>query len=454
MTASSTQNYADIAYEAYEDLKINTTDLDKLVIIPENSEHKYFVHLKESDPVTGFQAYLLEKAGPDGRHTGEFVTAFRGSESGKDWQGNMHALATGHHPQIEKAMAFAKEAQENAMHFALQQNLPYSMTNVGHSLGGAEAQVACLVNGAPTVTFNPLPATLLKDAHGEPFRFPADAPIQNHVMGLDIASAIAPAALPGETIMYARTKDTRILKLSDYNSNAENDPYAVIVLDTLTKTSHSMNHFVGENSVLGAQRYLVEKDSPKFNMITEWRNDAQKEFQDIQKGKTFHYLEKFFTFVDGKYEGNDRKVEEEFNRQNPPVENKPESKSTESISISPQAQRFAQQCEEKLIALCNEKGIAADSPQDFKNIAMALTVKGVENQMTRVDKMAFGEGTMLHILSYEPHAKIAAVSANDVVNIPMVESMAKIQQTEQQYAQFAQERQMSLNQSQQHGISL
>lgn len=85
---------------------------------------------------------------------------------------------------------------------------------------------------------------------------------------------------------------------------------------------------------------------------------------------------------------------------------------------------------------------------------MALTVKGVENQMTRVDKMAFGEGTMLHILSYEPHAKIAAVSANDVVNIPMVESMAKIQQTEQQYVQFAQERQMSLNQSQQHGISL
>ena len=43
---------------------------------------------------------------------------------------------------------------------------------------------------------------------------------------------------------------------------------------------------------------------------------------------------------------------------------------------------------------------------------------------------------------------------NDVVNIPITESMAKIQQIEQQQTQLAQERQVSQSQSQQHGISL
>ena len=85
---------------------------------------------------------------------------------------------------------------------------------------------------------------------------------------------------------------------------------------------------------------------------------------------------------------------------------------------------------------------------------MAMTAQGIKNQMTKVDKMDFGEGTMLHILSYEPHAKTASVSANDAVNVPMNESMAKIQQTEQQYAQLVQERQMSRNQSQNYGMSL
>ncbi len=40
----------------------------------------------------------------------------------------MHALATGHHPQIEVAMAFTDKAQKEAKDFALQQKLPYSMT--------------------------------------------------------------------------------------------------------------------------------------------------------------------------------------------------------------------------------------------------------------------------------------------------------------------------------------
>ena len=85
---------------------------------------------------------------------------------------------------------------------------------------------------------------------------------------------------------------------------------------------------------------------------------------------------------------------------------------------------------------------------------MALTAKALEHQMTKVDKMDFGKGDMLYILSNQPHAVLASVAANDVVNIPITESMAKIQQTEQQQTQLAQEHQMSQSQSQQRGIGL
>ena len=130
---------------------------------------------------------------------------------------------------------------------------------------------------------------------------------------------------------------------------------------------------------------------------------------------------------------------------------------TESIALdalSPNARQLYETCHQKLVTLCNEKGITADSPQDFKNIAMALTAKALEHQMTKVDKMDFGKGDMLYILSNQPHAVLASVAANDVVNIPITESMAKIQQTEQQQIQLAQERQMAQNQSQQRGIGL
>lgn len=116
--------------------------------------------------------------------------------------------------------------------------------------------------------------------------------------------------------------------------------------------------------------------------------------------------------------------------------------------ISPKHQQFVQQCEDKLIALCNEKHITADHPQDFKNIAAALAAKGiVEQGMTKIDKIAI-ENSNIFILSYEPQAKFTSVNAHEVVNIPTHESFAKIQQSEQKIAQQTQEYQISQQQAQ------
>lgn len=117
-------------------------------------------------------------------------------------------------------------------------------------------------------------------------------------------------------------------------------------------------------------------------------------------------------------------------------------------SISSKHQKFIQQCEDKLVAICHERGITADSPQDFKNIAAAIAAKGITEQgMDKVEKATI-DGSNFYIGSYSPYTKIVSVNVHEAVNIPVHESMEKIQQSEQQTAQKNQERQMAQEQNQ------
>lgn len=117
-------------------------------------------------------------------------------------------------------------------------------------------------------------------------------------------------------------------------------------------------------------------------------------------------------------------------------------------TISQKHQQFVQQCEDKLVAICNERGITADSPQDFKNIAAAIATKGIiEQGMDKVEKATI-DGSNFYIGSYSPHTKIVSVNVHEAVHIPVHESMEKIQQLEQQTAQRTQEHQMTQEQNQ------
>lgn len=147
----------------------------------------------------------------------------------------------------------------------------------------------------------------------------------------------------------------------------------------------------------------------------------------------------------------EKPVQEKHTQEKPEKEaDKVEKKEKAELSsqLSPQVQKFSQQCEEKLVECCNKKGITADSPQDFKNISMALTVKGLENGMTKIGQLDIetkGAVVMVFIVSQEEHTKFASVSANDAVKIPVQESIEKIQQMEQQKTQ---EQQMQQSQTQ------
>lgn len=111
--------------------------------------------------------------------------------------------------------------------------------------------------------------------------------------------------------------------------------------------------------------------------------------------------------------------------------------------LSPKAEKFFDQCKDKLINLCHEKGITADNEQDFTNIAMALTVKAMANKMTRIEKIDIdmADNLKIHILSREPHMILTSIEANEAVKIPAEQSIAKIQQIEQQFTQQEQQNQ-------------
>lgn len=256
MTTLNKQDYANISAFTYNNEKNIRIDLKKPIKVPADDPNGkyYFIHAVKIDKNSDMQGFLLELAGKDKSHTGEFVTAFRGSESFRDWKGNFGFLGVlagkGEHPQISAVIKFAEEAQTLAKRIANQNHTPYSMVNTGHSLGGMGAQVATTVNGAPAVTFNPLPITLSRSWDAAIKRH-ADK-IENHVTALDPASSLV-TNLPGRTFRYTNANEIRALQENGYHTPERKDDYlAGIFLKSVA--SHSINNFTGSSSLLLSAR--------------------------------------------------------------------------------------------------------------------------------------------------------------------------------------------------------
>lgn len=254
MTTLNKQDYANISNFAYEkNIKVDSKYPVKIPANDPNGKY-YFVHASRTDRKSDMQGLLLELAGKDGSHTGEFVTAFRGSESFRDWKGNLRFLGVlagrGEHPQISAVINFTEEAQALAKRIAHQNHTPYSMVNTGHSLGGMAAQVATTVNGAPAVTFNPLPITLSRSWEAS-IRRHADK-IENHVTALDPASSLV-TNLPGRTFRYANANEIRALQENGYRTPETKDDFLIGILPK-SIDSHSIKNFIGRSSLLLSAR--------------------------------------------------------------------------------------------------------------------------------------------------------------------------------------------------------
>lgn len=295
--------------------------------------------------------------------------------------------------------------------------------------------------------------------------------------------------------MYARAENVAILAVNGYGSLfLSNNPLGVATIDTAMGLSHSIDHFNGKNSVLSKTDFqnLANKFSP---MIQEWRNDVfgldkslqitqlfglasgtmsiPDKYQEIKDG----ILEKrnqLNQAIDNIYKGAGKVNDiidfiEKFDfRKNFPTINLGEvnlNSYTNAVQIasadnnfvpkfSDTTQRVIQQCDEQFTALCEKRGVTADYPYEIDNVKMAVAYAALSGGLTKIDKMDFGENRMLHMLSNEAYIKVASISTDEAVNIPVGESLAKIQNMEQQIIQQIQERQMAQSQQQNHRLQI
>jgi len=119
--------------------------------------------------------------------------------------------------------------------------------------------------------------------------------------------------------------------------------------------------------------------------------------------------------------------------------------------LTPRAKKVYTQTHEKLVEYCEKNNITADSPRDYENIAMALTLNAITQKpiaMRKVDNLSMSEQDKeleISIFSYEPDLRYANVMANEVANIPARENMKQILQVEQNIAMEEQRQVMERN---------
>ena len=120
-----------------------------------------------------------------------------------------------------------------------------------------------------------------------------------------------------------------------------------------------------------------------------------------------------------------------------------------NAQLSPAAKKLAEQCEERLIDFCKRNNISASDPDDYKNIAMALTAKGIEAKMSRVESVNVDlNGNSVAIFSHEPDLRYAKMQLDTATKTPAHESAHQVVQAENTLAREQAERQFNQNQSQ------
>ena len=175
---------------------------------------------------------------------------------------------------MQAVIEFTERAIHYAQELSARAETNLSLTNVGHSLGGAEAIVGHTVNGARTFTYNPLNPDVL-DVYRDRKYLVNHNIIVNHTMAFDIVNAVSEEPLPGKTLTYARPDDEEQLKKYGYSTKTDLDdsPIFALIDDTVKGSSHSLFEFVGESSVLqdNTARERAEKLS---DSIDEFREDV------------------------------------------------------------------------------------------------------------------------------------------------------------------------------------
>ena len=205
-------------------------------------------------------------------------------------------------------------------------------------------------------------------------------------------------------------------------------------------------------------------DNLKTNRHLRLAIDGIKDYSEgrITKEQFESRIEKIFGHVNGQFHSR-RKVEGELLMHVKPrvqqqhssldpnhnLDNFAHQTQVANAQLSPAAKKLAEQCEEQLIDFCKRNNISASDPDDYKNIAMALTAKGIEARMSRVESVNVDlNENSVAIFSHEPDLRYANMQLDTATKTPAHESAHQVVQAENTLAREQAEQQYTQNQSQ------
>ena len=428
MSQLTKQQYADLAADAYENRVV--TPPNKTLVVGGNHYKVLAVH---NNPKTDYQGAVYQDV-----RTNEIIVAHRGTESMIDAKVDLKMVLDRVNIQAEDAAKLTRMALREADDFSKnnQNQLRPKITQVGHSLGGALAQIQSYRFNHEGVTFNAYGAAALKDIPEGGNR------VANYARASDAVSAAAPHY--GKVIILAKQSELTSLWTQSYNNSINMPPVNTAASALVNLGAHSISNFTGSDSILSERNYQPALELAQRNrtMIEDYREDVKFIRSGIHK--TNEYLKDTREI----YRKTREIIDKDPNMMSWNERDEPYRHT--QLSFSPELQSLHEKAR-TLLAECNQREGICQSETEFDNTAAYLTTAMQKAKMTDVDGIGRMDGK-LHAIHDTEELDVAIVDPQTAARTPVADSVVQSQQMAQQFEYEEQQRQYA--QSQSRGMSI
>ncbi len=430
MSQLTKQQYADLAADAYENRVV--TPPNKTLVVGGNHYKVLAVH---NNPKTDYQGAVYQDV-----RTNEIIVAHRGTESMIDAKVDLKMVLDRVNIQAEDAAKLTRMALREADDFSKnnQNQLRPKITQVGHSLGGALAQIQSYHFNHEGITFNAYGAAALKDIPEGGNR------VVNYARASDAVSAAAPHY--GKVIILAKQSELTLLWTQGYNNSINMPPVNTAASALVNLGAHSISNFTGSDSILSERNYQPALELAQRNrtMIEDYREDVKFIRSGIHK--TNEYLKDTREI----YRKTREIIDKDPNMMSWNERDEPYQYAQAAGGFSPDVQPLHEKAR-ILLAEFNQREDIHQSATEFDNTAAFITAAMQKAKMTDADIIGRMDGK-LHIIHDTEELDVAIVDPHIAAQTPVADSVAQSKQTEQLFEYETQQRQLA--QSQSRGISI
>ena len=430
MSQLTKQQYADLAADAYENRVV--TPPNKTLVVGGNHYKVLAVH---NNPKTDYQGAVYQDV-----RTNEIIVAHRGTESMIDAKVDLKMVLDRVNIQAEDAAKLTRMALREADDFSKnnQNQLRPKITQVGHSLGGALAQIQSYRFNHEGITFNAYGAAALKDIPEGGNR------VVNYARASDAVSAAAPHY--GKVIILAKQSELTSLWTQGYNNSINMPPVNTAASALVNLGAHSISNFTGSDSILSERNYQPALELAQRNrtMIEDYREDVKFIRSGIHK--TNEYLKDTREI----YRKTREIIDKDPNMMSWNERDEPYQYAQAAGGFSPDLQPLHEKAR-TLLAECNQREGIHQSETEFDNTAAYLTTAMQKAKMTDVDGIGRMDGK-LHAIHDTEELDVAIVDPQTAARTPVADSVVQSQQMAQQFEYEEQQRQYA--QSQSRGMSI